>query len=241
MFKNHVNIAFITLEYPPFMIGGAGVYAEAITKELVELGHQVTVFTPNISESNVETIKNLNIVKIDVNKNIPFKALQFWLKLPKVLNEQNKTKKFDLIHFNGLSYSFFNKRLINIPHVITIHHTIKNAIITNKLSFMSRIMDLSGENSFVMPLIEKRAINSADRIIAVSKSTKKEIIKFYELNPDKIIVIYNGIEIGSKNYITNIKKFKHENNLPNKKMILFVGSIELIREKGWIYLLRLLR
>ena len=93
------------------MIGGAGVYAEAITKELVELGHQVTVFTPNISESNVETIKNLNIVKIDVNKNIPFKALQFWLKLPKVLNEQNKTKKFDLIHFNGLSYSFFNKRL----------------------------------------------------------------------------------------------------------------------------------
>ena len=59
-------------------------------------------------------------------------------------------------------------------------------------------MDLSGENSFVMPLIEKRAINSADRINCRSKYTKKEIIKFYELNPDKIIVIYNGIEIGVK-------------------------------------------
>lgn len=230
MLKTHMNIAFVTLEYPPFIIGGAGIYIEAITRELIKLGHKVTIFTPNVIESNSKTIKNLDIVRINVNKNIPFKAFQFWLELPKVLKDKHKTKKFDLIHFNGLSYWFFKRKLINIPQVITIHHTIKNAIISNKLSILSRIIDLSGENSIFIPLIEKRAIKSVDKIIADSKFTKKQIIKFYGLKPSEINVIRLGTEKKYKNYNINIRKFKHENKLPDKKMILFVGRINDTRK-----------
>jgi len=34
-----MRVAFVTFEYPPFIIGGAGVYAMHVTKELAKLGH----------------------------------------------------------------------------------------------------------------------------------------------------------------------------------------------------------
>jgi hypothetical protein len=40
-----MRVAFVTLEYPPFVIGGAGVYAAHVTEELANLGHQVVAIT----------------------------------------------------------------------------------------------------------------------------------------------------------------------------------------------------
>ena len=45
-----LRIAFITFEYPPFVLGGAGVYAKNITREITKLGHNVVVFTPKIGD-----------------------------------------------------------------------------------------------------------------------------------------------------------------------------------------------
>ena len=45
-----MKVAFVTFEYPPFVMGGAGVYAKHLTEELAKLGHQITVFTPRIEE-----------------------------------------------------------------------------------------------------------------------------------------------------------------------------------------------
>lgn len=39
-----MRIAFVTFEYPPFIIGGAGVYADIIIHELVKMGYDVVVF-----------------------------------------------------------------------------------------------------------------------------------------------------------------------------------------------------
>ncbi len=42
-----MRIAFITYEFPLRVVfGGAGRYAINITRELVKLGHQIVVFTP---------------------------------------------------------------------------------------------------------------------------------------------------------------------------------------------------
>lgn len=42
-----MRVAFITFEYPPFIIGGAGTYAKNITRGLANSGHEVVVFTPS--------------------------------------------------------------------------------------------------------------------------------------------------------------------------------------------------
>lgn len=41
-----MRICFVLIEYPPFIAGGAGVYAECLCQELAKLDHEVHVLTP---------------------------------------------------------------------------------------------------------------------------------------------------------------------------------------------------
>lgn len=70
-------------------------------------------------------------------------------------------------------------------------------------------------------------IRSADRIITGSYYTKKEIIEFLGFEPDKVHVIYHGVDhnnfrVHDRNIVHD---FAYSYKLP-KKFILFVGSIE---------------
>ncbi|MEM3361376.1 MAG: hypothetical protein QXV85_09270 [Candidatus Bathyarchaeia archaeon] len=42
-----MRIGFFVWEYPPQIVGGLGTYAEYITREFVQLCHDVSVFTLN--------------------------------------------------------------------------------------------------------------------------------------------------------------------------------------------------
>ena len=64
------------------------------------------------------------------------------------------------------------------------------------------------------------SVKRAQKVIAVSKTTKKDLIKFYKLPEEKIKVIYNGWEKKS------VKPKKPNFNLRPKKFILFVSTIQ---------------
>ncbi len=224
-----MRIAFVTFEYPPFIIGGAGTYAEKVTCELAKLGHEIFVFTPQIDEFHKETINvpNLKIIRVHINGRLPFKALQFWLRLPEEIKIAEQNGKFDIIHFNGISYWFLKKKLVNAPHIVTIHHLVIDAIKSNNLSTVSRFKDLCGENSLIIPWIEKRCIHSADKIIAVSNFTKEQILKNYNIEPGKTSVIYNGIDFKTRSFSEEeLEATKKGFGLDNKPVLLFVGRVD---------------
>lgn len=233
-----MKIAFVTFEYPPFIMGGAGIYAKMMTYELAKLGHQVVVFTPNvlgcIFKSN---LYNLDIHYVSVNKKLPFKALQFWLRLPKEIKKSEEVGQFDIIHFNGLSYWFLKSRLSKAKCIVTVHHLFKDAIKNNNLNFVSRMKDLSGENNLFLSFLENKCFKSSDKLIAVSNFTKKQIIESYHINPDKIEVVYNGIDLNLFSYTEKeIAKAKKQLNLDKRPVILFVGRVDDPR-KGLDFLL----
>jgi len=66
----------------------------------------------------------------------------------------------------------------------------------------------------------KHIAQIADKIIAVSQSTKQDLIDLYQIRPEKISVIYSGIN--TKYEILNSKDYL---NLP-KNFILYLGTIE---------------
>jgi len=225
-----MRIAFITFEYPSFIIGGAGIYATNITRELSKLGHQVVVFTPKFRESKREEYKedNLEIYETKINLGLPFKALQFWLCLPNAIkNFEKEYGLFDIVHFNGISYAFFKKKLSKAPHIVTIHHLVKDVIRNNNPSLISRIRDIGGENGFFVPYVEKRCIKYADKFIAVSNFTKKRIIEIYKVPSDNIEMVYNGIDLNGYTFIKEeLKETKKHLNLAEKPIILFVGRVD---------------
>ncbi len=73
--------------------------------------------------------------------------------------------------------------------------------------------------------LEKKAFKNAKYIIANSNMVKKEIINEYRIDPKKIEVIYNGVEIESFDEKKAKEKIAKQFNLDiSKKIILFVGS-----------------
>lgn len=40
-----MEIIFFIYEFPPYLVGGLGTYGEYITRELVKIGNDVTVFS----------------------------------------------------------------------------------------------------------------------------------------------------------------------------------------------------
>ena len=77
----------------------------------------------------------------------------------------------------------------------------------------------------------KRACRIADKIIAISESTKNDIVEFLKVDPTKIDVVYQGCHpTFQKEYDLNLQeKVKSKFNLP-EKYILNVGTIE--KRKG---------
>jgi len=73
----------------------------------------------------------------------------------------------------------------------------------------------------------KKASNSADKIIAISEQTKRDIIQFLKVNENKIEVVYQGCHASFKEKQSEeiLKQIKEKFNLP-EKFILNVGTIE---------------
>ena len=73
----------------------------------------------------------------------------------------------------------------------------------------------------------KKAANSANKIIAISEQTKRDIIQFLKVPENKIEVIYQGCHKAFKEQQSNelIQNTKQKFNLP-ERFILNVGTIE---------------
>jgi glycosyltransferase involved in cell wall biosynthesis len=101
----------------------------------------------------------------------------------------------------GFSNASYLKQVKN-PVVATIHDMIyENAPVEYQETYAIHVES------------KKKLIYGSDHIIAVSENTKREILKHYPINPEKITVIHHGAP--------TISKVKLQNELG--KYILFVG------------------
>lgn len=66
------------------------------------------------------------------------------------------------------------------------------------------------------------AVKAAKNIIAVSEATKKDLVKYYKVSPDKIVVIHHGYEITGQ--MTSDER-QEMGDLP-EKFVLFLGTLQ---------------
>jgi glycosyltransferase involved in cell wall biosynthesis len=235
-----MKIAFITFEYPPFIQGGAGVYAENITKELARLGNEVHVITPKVDGSEEYKISNgIFIHRINfINKPL-LSAPSYWIGLKKQFKIiESDVDGFDFVHGNAVSDFSITKRMVNVPRIITVHHLARDILEIINPTFLSRVKNLGGEIGMT-PFIEKICIERADKIITVSEYTKRKLVSLYNIPLRKIEVIYNGE--GKKNFRfseTEKSEVKEKYSISNDKpVLLFVGRIN-DKRKGLDFLLK---
>ena len=76
---------------------------------------------------------------------------------------------------------------------------------------------------YINIFLEKKCFENSSHIIANSIMVKSQITKIYNVNSDKISVVYNGID---KNYCNpiEVKRIKDNLKIKGEKIFLFVGS-----------------
>ena len=238
-----MKIAFITFEYPPFISGGAGVYAENLTKELARLGHEVHVLAPKVSVSeNYNDSNGILVHRVNFKNKPLLSAPSYWIGLRsqfKII--ESDVGGFDVVHGNVDSDFSLTKKMINAPRIITVHHLARDALEILNPKVLERIKNLGGEIG-ITPYIEKICIERADKIITVSEYTKRMLVSLYNVHPQKIKVTYNGL-VGGEIEFTEKEKDEIKERYgvgEDKPVLLFVGRLD-DKRKGLTFLLNAFR
>jgi glycosyltransferase involved in cell wall biosynthesis len=70
------------------------------------------------------------------------------------------------------------------------------------------------------------SVRRARRVIAVSESTKNDLVKIYGISPAKIDVVHNGVDASFQPLPADqVASFRQQKRLPDR-FILFVGTLE---------------
>jgi glycogen synthase len=126
-------------------------------------------------------------------------------------------------HFGGI----LAKKNYGIPLVITVHSL-------EPLRPWKR-EQLAGGYDFSL-WVEKTAFEMADAVIAVSAETKRDIERLFHVDPSRVHVIHNGIDLDQYRMVDSTDALRRYGIDPNKSYLLFVGRIT--RQKGFQHLVR---
>ena len=137
----------------------------------------------------------------------------------------------ELVHSHTWYANFaghLGKMLYGIPHVMSSH---------SLEPLRPWKEEQLGGGYRVSSYVEKTAIDHADRVIAVSSGMKADILRAYpEVSPDKVQVIYNGIDPDEYKPVPGGRELLEARGInPDKPVAIFVGRIT--RQKGVVHLL----
>lgn len=209
-----IRILQVSPRFKPY-IGGVENHVYYLSKELVKLGHDVTVVCANEPKRNSETIDGINvkplpylfkIANTNITPTIPFSLI---------------LKKADIIHSHiptpwSADWSSLISEIKRTPLIITYHNDIVG----------------QGINSIIAGLYNrtllKLTLSLANRIIVTEPRYKKSIhLADYQ---EKLLVIPNGVDVD---------RFKPEKTKKRGPIIFFLGILDRAhRYKGVDYLIR---
>ncbi|WP_313952016.1 glycogen synthase [Accumulibacter sp.] len=228
-----MKVMLLTREYPPNVYGGAGVHVEYLADELARLMHvEVRCFGNQDTVSGGVRVKGYPFGKgsfAHVDKKLSGALDTFETNL-ETLSEQVDA---DLVHVHTW-YAHLGgilaKNLYGIPLVHTVHSL--EPLRPWKREQLGCGYDMSS-------WIERTSLNMADAVIAVSQGTKADILEHFDIDPDKISVIYNGIKVEQYHPTMDTDTLEKYGVDPDQPFVLFVGRIT--RQKGILHLVNAVR
>jgi alpha-maltose-1-phosphate synthase len=224
-----VKVLFLTNEYPPHIYGGAGVHVGYLSRELAKtMPVEVRCFGDQRFEERNLKVTGFELDTSDFTCPEPLKSAFGAVRRCVDFNSTNIDA--NLVHCHTW-YSHFGgilaKLNYGIPLLITTHSL-------EPLRPWKR-EQLAGGYDFSL-WIEKTALEMADAIIAVSGETKIDIERLFNVDPTRVHVIHNGIDLDEYRKVDSTDALKRHGIDPKKPYLLFVGRIT--RQKGIVHLVR---
>ncbi len=228
-----MKVLFYTREFPPYVYGGAGVHVEYLAAELAKLMEiDVRCFGDQDEKDGNLSVKGFPFDTPDFDQaNDKLKAV--FKTLSTCIKMNGDEVDADVVHCHTWYAQFAGilaKLCYGIPLVITTHSL--EPLRPWKREQLGRGYDASS-------WVEKTAIEMADAVIAVSEETKEDVLKYFDVDPEKVKVIYNGINLTEyvvTDQSSTLEKYGIDKNKP---FVLFVGRIT--KQKGIIHLVNAIK
>jgi glycogen(starch) synthase len=241
-----LRIGFFVWEYPPRLVGGLGTYAEYITHEFVELGHDVSVVTLNSGDLRTTDI----LMGVDVHRPLIADASNvFPMFVTDDLKKWGTNIRFfnDIFIYNVLSSTKFLNALIRKEDyhfdIVCVHDwlsCISGLIVKNesKIPVVFHVHSTEwgrsgGQGSEVVSHLESATAEKADKIITVSNAMQEDLIK-HGWPQSKINVVWNGVDPEKydpqKCQRQDILKIRKKYGVPEDwNMLLFLGRLTWVK------------
>jgi glycogen synthase len=218
----------LTNEYPPYIYGGAGVHVEFLSRELARLMDvEVRCFGDQHLDDERLHVRGFpepgGMTAPDYLKPV-FGAMSRDLAWAATATDA------DVVHCHTW-YSNLGGILIQqgygLPLVVTVHSL-------EPLRPWKREQLRGGYD--LTCWVEQTALANANAVIAVSKGTRADVLRVSQAAPERVHVIYNGIDTALYRPVSETSALERYGIDPRRPIVLFVGRVT--RQKGIVYLVR---
>jgi glycogen synthase len=219
-----------TNEYPPNVYGGAGVHVEYLSKALA---HHIPVEIRCFGNQDVQQdhiqVKGYQAWE-EMKRNTDSRFVGALGAFSRSLAMAKDTHDADIAHchtwYTDMA-GFLASKLWDIPYVLTTH---------SLEPLRPWKVEQLGAGYHLSTWMEKTAIEHANAVIAVSQETRKDVLRLFSVPPERVHVIYNGIDLEQYQKQYNHDLLQKYGIDPTRPYVLFVGRIT--RQKGIIHLVQ---
>ena len=224
-----VRALILTNEFPPHVYGGAGVHVDYLTRELRGLiDVEVRSFAGAEAEETGWRVRAVQSTHDTASA--PEQLRGLWQTLSRDIGFVVEPIEADLVHchtwYTHLG-GMLAKLAYGIPLVITVHSL-------EPLRPWKR--EQLGGGYDVSTWIERTALQMADAVIAVSGETRQDVLRLFDVAPERVGVIHNGIDASEYQPTDAVDRLERLGVNSARPYVLFVGRVT--RQKGIIHLVR---
>ena len=213
-----MNICMICGEFPP-NCGGQGNYVYYLSKKLIQKGHEITVITRGSWRKTFnENVDNINVYRTRFLPTYPFHIQPHGFFVNRLFKSMNS--KFDIVHFHSPIIPLVQTTL---PSIVTEHGTAKGFIENLELKDVFSLVQKIFSRMYIS--IDRKVLNSADKVTSVSDLCAKELKRDYGIK--EVDVVQNGVD--TSHFIPN-------SGGREDKFVLYTGA--LVTKKGVIDLIK---
>ena len=218
----------LTNEYPPNVYGGAGVHVEFLSRELARL---MDVDVRCFGDQHVDDGRlNVRGFPEPGGMTAPDYLRPVFGAMGRSVAWAGTNVEADVVHCHTW-YTHLGGMLVSrgygLPLVITVHSL--EPLRPWKREQLRGGYDLSC-------WVEQTALGMAEAVIAVSNGTRSDVLRVTDVKPERIHVIYNGIDTRLYRPVAATDVLERFGVDPTRPMVLFVGRVT--RQKGIVHLAR---
>lgn len=222
-----MKVLLLTREYPPDVYGGAGVHVEYLARELAKLVPvEVRTFGRQALDAGALVVRgHADAARSDggAPSGPALRALEVALSFAATPVDADVVHCHTwYTHLGGIAV----RLLYGIPLVVTAHSL--EPLRPWKREQLGRGANLSA-------WVERQALTTADAVVAVSGEMRRDILRLFPVEAERVHVIPNGVDTETYRPVPGRARIDRLGVDPARPYVLFVGRIS--RQKGLLHLL----